>query len=147
MRRRNTRRIKERTAMSLKQAFSISLGAMSAQSLRLNLVASNVANADVSAPSFDQAYRAAKPYFVSRELGNGASALSTQAVVKSPALPKMKYDPTDPMANPQGYVWKPNVDLAAEVADMITASRSYQLNADVAQVSKTLMDRALAIGQ
>ncbi len=133
--------------MSLSQAFSTSLGAMSAQSVRLNLIASNVANVDVSAKSEQEAYKAVRPFFKIVEDANGASSVSVGGIVKSTAPAKLKYDPSDPLADEKGYVWKPNVDVAAEMADMITASRAYQLNADVAQVSKTLMDRVLSIGQ
>lgn len=133
--------------MSLSQAFNLSLGALSAQSLRLNLVASNIANADVSSTTEEGAYKAVKPFFEAFEQQSGASSVNVSAVIKSNAPAKLKYDPSDPLANAQGYVYKPNVDLAAEMADMISASRSYQLNADVAQVSKSLIDKVLAIGQ
>lgn len=133
--------------MSLSQAFNISLGGMSAQALRLNLVASNIANADVSSATESGAYRSVRPFFQAVEQASGAQSVNVSQIVKSNAPAKLKYDPSDPLANAQGYVYKSNVDLAAEMADMISASRSYQLNADVAQVSKSLMDRVLSIGQ
>lgn len=134
--------------MSLLGTIGIATGAMQAQSLRLNLVASNLANAEVSAGSEAAAYHAQRPFFVAKQpeqqIGFG---VKVQEVVSSKEPVRMKYDPADPLANEQGMVWKTNVDVAAEMADMISASRAYQLNAEVANMSRSLFNRALNIGQ
>lgn len=132
--------------MSLLQTMFIATEAMRAQSQRLNLVASNVANADVSSATEAGAYRAKKPVFQEVMLATGASTIRVGQQV-GVGTPKMKYDPSDPLANEQGMVWKAAVDLAGEMADMISSSRAYQLNVEVANVSRSLLTRALNIGQ
>lgn len=132
--------------MSLIQTMFIATEAMRAQSQRLNLVASNVANADVSSATADGAYKAKRPVFEEVLLSAGGSAVQVREIASSGEA-KAKYDPSDPLANEQGMVWKPGVDLAAEMSDMISASRAYQLNVEVANVSRSLLNRALNIGQ
>lgn len=133
--------------MSMLQTMFIATEAMRAHSQRLNLVASNLANADVSSSTEAGAYRAKRPVFQEVMLGNGGSTVRVSSQATSSAPAKIKYDPADPLANEQGMVWKPSVDLAGEMADMITASRAYQLNAEVANVSRSLINRALSLGQ
>jgi flagellar basal-body rod protein FlgC len=133
--------------MSLMQTMFIATEAMRAHSQRLNLVASNLANADVSSATELDAYKAKRPIFQEVMLGSGGSTVRVSGQTTSSAAAKLKYDPADPLANENGMVWKPSVDLAGEMADMITASRAYQLNAEVANVSRALVNRALSIGQ
>jgi flagellar basal-body rod protein FlgC len=131
--------------MSLINTIFISTEAMRAQSQRLNMVASNLANADVSSKTDAGAYKAKRPIFEEVLTGAGSTIkVSGQASVGSP---KAKFDPSDPLANDNGMVWKSSVDLSAEMADMISASRAYQLNVEVANVSRALINRALSLGQ
>lgn len=132
--------------MSLIQTMFISTEAMRAQSQRLNLVASNVANADVSSSTAEGAYKPKKPVFQETPLEGGGSTVRVREI-SSLGEAKAKYDPSDPLANEQGMVWKPGVDLAGEMTDMISASRAYQLNVEVANMSRSLLNRALTIGQ
>ena len=132
--------------MSLIQTMFIATEAMRAHSQRLNLVASNVANADVSSSSEADAYKAKKAVFTEVMLGSGGSTVAVTGQAAT-GQAKMKYDPADPMANDQGMVWKPGVDLAGEMADMISSSRAYQLNVEVANISRILMGRLLTVGQ
>lgn len=133
--------------MSLMGAMKISTEAMGAQALRLNMVASNLANADVSANSFESAYKAKKPLFETVSRADGSATVRVSEVQTSANPAKTHYDPSDPMADERGMVWKPNVDVAAEMADMISSSRAYELNADVANMSRALVQKAFAIGQ
>lgn len=132
--------------MSLMQTMQIATEAMRAQSQRLNMVASNLANADVSSSTEAGVYKAKRPIFEEFLLGASGSSVRVKSIA-TVGTPKLKYDPADPMANEQGNVWKPGVDLAAEMADMISSSRAYQLNVEVANVSRALINRALNIGQ
>lgn len=133
--------------MSLMGAMRISTEAMGAQALRLNMVASNLANADVSAGSFESAYKAKKPLFETVAQVNGAASVRVNSVQSSGAPAKAHYDPSDPLANAQGMVWKSNVDVAAEMADMISSSRAYELNAEIANMSRSLVQKSFSIGQ
>ena len=132
--------------MSLTQTMLIATTAMQAQAQRLNLIASNVANADISSSTEAGAYKAKKAVFSEVMLGSGGSTVKISSQVAA-GQAKMKYDPADPVSNEQGMVWKPSVDLAGEMADMISASRAYQLNVEVANVSRSLIGRVLSIGQ
>jgi flagellar basal-body rod protein FlgC len=132
--------------MSLTRTMFIATEAMRANSQRLNLVASNVANADASSSTEAGAYKAKRPVFEEMMLAAGGSTVRVAALATS-GQAKLKYDPADPLANEKGMVWKPGVDLAAEMSDMISSSRAYQLNVEVANVSRALLNRALNIGQ
>ena len=132
--------------MSLINTFSVSTKAMQAQAIRLNTIASNIANADVSSASAESAYKAKKVIFQETPL-QASSTVRVLDIQQTSVPPKMKFDPSDPLANEQGMVWKPAVDLAGEMSDMISSSRAYQLNAEIANVTRALVNRALAIGQ
>lgn len=133
--------------MSLNSAMSIAAGAMKAHALRLNYVASNLANAETASPTEQGAYAAKRPIFAAvAQEQSGAMAVSTKGEHVSQEPAKAVYDPSHPLAGADGYVYYPNVNLAAEMADMISASRAYQLNADMLALSKTLIEKALAIG-
>lgn len=134
--------------MSLFNLFNVAGSAMTAQSQRLNVVASNLANAD-SATSVDgQPYRAKQVVFSATPVGdNSAQGVNVAAVVEDNSPMKMVYDPTHPMANAQGYVAMPNVNVVDEMVNMISASRAYQNNVEVMNTSKTLLLKTLTIGQ
>lgn len=126
--------------------FNIAGTALTAQSARLNAVASNLANADSMTGADGQPYRAKQVVFASVPMGNGYGVKVTQ-VVDSNAPLRMNYDPKNPAANTEGYVAMPNVNPVEEMVNMISASRAYQANAEVMSTAKSLMLKTLAIGQ
>ncbi len=135
--------------MSLFKVFDISGSGMTAQSLRLNITASNLANADAVSSSEGQTYRAREPVFAAiydRERAV-SSGVELKAVVESRAPLQREYRPDHPMANEEGYIFKPNVDVIEQMANMISASRSYQSNIEVFNTSKRMLMRTLAMGQ
>jgi flagellar basal-body rod protein FlgC len=121
---------------------------MAAQSQRLNAVASNLANADSTTSANGQPYRAKQVIFAAVPMGSSdAQGVQVKAVVEDASPLKLVYDPKHPMANEQGYVSMPNVNVVDEMVNMISASRSYQNNVDVLNTSKTLLLKTLTIGQ
>mgnify|MGYP003641116144 CR=1 FL=1 len=133
--------------MSLDKVFDIAGSGMSAQSLRLNTVASNIANAETVSSSIDQTYRARNPVFAtifSAEQGAGASLFSDQQQVGEgvQVLGVVESD-----AELDGYVFYPNVNVVEEMANMMSASRSYQTNVEVMNTAKTMLQRVLTLGQ
>ncbi len=138
--------------MSLLSIFDISGSALAAQSQRLNVAASNLANADSVAGPDGQPYRARQVVFqvnppAGQAQGQEIGGVKVVGVVEDPSPLKMVYDPRHPLANVQGYVAMPNVDPVAETVNMIAASRSYQANVEVLNTAKQLMQRTLTIGQ
>ncbi|OIQ97326.1 flagellar basal-body rod protein FlgC [mine drainage metagenome] len=134
--------------MSAFSIFTIAGSAMTAQSARMNAVASNLANADSVAGADGQPYRAKQVVFTAMPVGNeGGQGVRVTQVVASAAPLRMKYDPTSPNANAQGYVAMPNVNPVEEMVNMISASRAYQTNAEVINTAKSLILKTLAIGQ
>lgn len=134
--------------MSLFNVFNIAGSAMAAQSQRLNVVASNLANADSATGADGQPYKAKQVVFETTPTpGQVGQGVKVSAVVESTAPMREVYDPAHPMANAQGYVTMPNVNPVEEMVNMISASRSYQNNVEVLNTSKTLLQRTLTIGQ
>ncbi|SBS28062.1 Flagellar basal-body rod protein FlgC [Marinomonas spartinae] len=148
--------------MSLGNIFNIAGSAMSAQTIRLNTVASNMANVDSVASSADQTYRARKPVFsemmVNSMKDNGwgdttdddsgaGVGVKVDGIVESSAPLKPRYEPDNPMANEKGYVYYPNVNPIEEMADMMSASRSFQTNVDIMNSAKSMMQKMLTLGQ
>lgn len=131
--------------------FDVSGAAMAAQKIRLNTVASNLANAGVVAGDPESAYRARMPVFetVLREQGGrqDAGLVRVAAIEESAAPPEARYAPGHPQANQEGYVYRANVNLADEMANMTSAARSYQTNVEVMNTVKQLMLRTLRMGQ
>ncbi len=136
--------------MSLFNVFQVSASAMSAQSMRLNTVASNLANADSVVSADGKPYKAKQVVFEATPLGGQgemSQGVRVRQVVDSAAPPRMVYDPKNPAADAKGYVAFPNVDVVEEMTNMISASRSYQTNVEVMNTAKTLMLRTLQIGK
>ncbi len=134
--------------MSAFGIFEIAGSAMNAQSARMNAVASNLANADSVAGADGQPYRAKQVVFAAMPVGNeGGEGVRVTQVVNSAAPLRMKYDPSSPNANAQGYVAMPNVNPVEEMVNMISASRAYQTDVEVMNTAKTLMMKTLTIGQ
>jgi flagellar basal-body rod protein FlgC len=135
--------------MSLFGIFDIAGSAMSAQTVRLNTTASNLANADNLSGSEAEAYRARHPVFSTFRdaLDSSTAGVKVDGIVESQAPVLREYQPNNPLADADGYVYRPNVDVVAEMADMISASRSYQNNVEVVNTSKQLMLNVLRLGQ
>ena len=137
--------------MSLFNIFDISSSAMSAQSLRLNTTASNLANVDSVSSSVNQAYRARHPVFATvlddAQQGYKKGSVQVQGIVESQAPVRQEYNPSHPLANEDGYIFHSNVDAIAEMANMMSASRSYQNNVEIANTSKQLLLKTLQLGQ
>lgn len=139
--------------MSLLDVFDIAGSAMSSQSVRLNVTASNLANAQSVGPDEAGTYHARQPVFsaVMQSLRGGVDSpgvgVKVDAIVESQAPLEQRYQPEHPMANEQGYVYVPNVNMIDEMSNMISASRSYQSNVEVLNTSKQLLLATLRLGQ
>ncbi|NQY63093.1 MAG: flagellar basal body rod protein FlgC [Alteromonadaceae bacterium] len=142
--------------MSLFNVFDITATGMSAQSVRLNTTASNIANADSVSSSIDETYRARHPVFAA-EMQKAAAGQSDSAsasagvrvlgIVESDKPLNVEYAPHHPMADKDGYIYKPNVNVVEEMTNMISASRSYQTNVQLAESAKNMMNKTLLLGQ
>ena len=131
--------------MSLFNIFNIAGSGMTAQSQRLNVVASNLANADSTTGPDGKPYRAKQVVFNTVPMGAGAG-VKVSAVVEDASPMKVVYDPKHPMADEKGYVTLPNVNVVEEMVNMISASRSYQNNVDMLNTSKSMLLKTLTIG-
>lgn len=135
----------------MERIFDIAGSAMHAQSVRLNLTASNLANADSTTSSAGGAYRARQPVFsaVLEGVNQDSTAVGVRVagVVENPAPLPRHYAPHHPFADSEGYVESSNVNVVEEMANMISASRSYQGNAEMLNTVKDLMLRTLQIGR
>ena len=136
--------------MSLFDVFDISGTALSAQSVRLNTIASNLANADVIGSSPETAYRAKYPVFSAvfdRVADDGiAGGVRVDGVVESTVNPRQEYAPNHPSADDEGFVYLSNVNPVEEMANMISASRSYQNSVEVMDTTKQIIMRTLNLG-
>ena len=125
---------------------------MSAQSVRLNTTASNIANADSVSSSIDETYRARHPVFAAemqKAAAGQESSVGVQVlgVVESNKPLNVEYSPEHPMADKDGYIYKPNVNVIEEMTNMISASRSYQTNVQLAESAKNMLNKTLTLGQ
>ena len=136
--------------MSLFNVFQVSSSAMTAQSMRLNAVASNLANADSIVSSDGKPYRAKQVVFETIPVNGGgdvSKGVRVRQFVEDASPLRMVYDPRNPAADEKGYVAFPNVNVVEEMTNMISASRSYQTNVEVMNTAKSMMLRTLQIGQ
>ncbi|AOY95735.1 flagellar basal body rod protein FlgC [Cupriavidus sp. USMAA2-4] len=135
--------------MAAMNIFDVVGSAMSAQSQRMNVTASNLANVDSAVSPNGQPYRAKQVVFGlaptpgQSEIGG----VQVQGVVEDPSPAKMVFNPTHPLANAEGYVTMPNVNPVEEMVNMISASRSYQANVEVLNSAKNMMLKTLTLGQ
>ncbi|WP_011301734.1 flagellar basal body rod protein FlgC [Cupriavidus necator] len=129
--------------------FDVAGSAMAAQSQRMNVTASNLANADSVVSPDGQAYRTKQVIFgMAPTPGQSdVGGVQVQGVMEDPSPPRMVHNPTHPMANAEGYVVMPNVNPVEEMVNMISASRSYQANVEVLNSAKNMMLKTLTIGQ
>lgn len=125
--------------------FEITGSAMRAQNLRLNTTASNLANANSVASSADEAYKARHPVFAAM-LDDEIGGVKTMGIVESAREPAKRYEPGHPLANDEGYIFTSNVDSVEEMANMMSASRSYQSNVNMLSTVKQLMLQTLKMG-
>ena len=137
--------------MSLFNVFDVAGSALNAQTVRLNTTSSNMANANSVSSSTNNLYRARHPVFAPMVKAFGSetkgSGVSVNGIIESNAPARQEYNPDHPQANEQGYIFMPNVNVIEEMANMISASRSYQANVEVMNSAKQMMMRTLAIGQ
>lgn len=146
--------------MSINSIIDIAGSGMNAQSLRLNTTASNIANAESAASSSEQVYRGRHPVFAAAynnmlghpETGTGRSneasvGVNVEGIVESDAPLQQRYEPNHPLADDQGYVYYPNVNVVEEMTNMISASRSFQVNVEVMNSAKQMVQRILTLGQ
>jgi flagellar basal-body rod protein FlgC len=135
--------------------FDIAGSGLSAQSVRLNTVASNLANADSVSSDPASVYRARHPVFqavraalgASSDTAAGNAAVRVAGIVESNAPASVRHDPGNPLADAQGNVYAPNVNVIEEMTDMISASRAYQNDVEVMNTSRDLMLATLKLGQ
>jgi flagellar basal-body rod protein FlgC len=137
--------------MSMFQIFNVSGSAVSAQSQRLNIVASNLANADTVAGPDGQAYKARQVVFQTALMGTGdnlgAAGVRVAQISEDPSEGRRVHDPKHPQADAEGYVTYSNVNTVEEMVNMISASRSYQNNIEVMSTAKNLLLKTLQLGQ
>ncbi|MCP3662832.1 MAG: flagellar basal body rod protein FlgC [Gammaproteobacteria bacterium] len=137
--------------MSMFSIFDTAGSGMSAQAMRLNLVSSNLANADSISSSYGETYRARHPVFAAKLDGftrdASATGVQVKGVVESQEPLQREFKPDHPLANEEGFIFHPNVNMVEEMANMISASRSYQSNVEVVNTAKQLMTATLRLGQ
>ena len=136
--------------------------ALTAQRLRMDVIASNLANAEATSTPEGGPYKRERVVFgpalrtSMSKLGESASSITSgaatggvevRAIVKDDEDPRMVLDPTHPDADADGFVAYPNVDLVTEMTDMLSASRSYEANITIVNVAKSMAQRALDIGR
>jgi flagellar basal-body rod protein FlgC len=141
--------------MSSFKVFDIAGSGLAAQSVRLNTVASNLANADSVSGNPDSAYKARHPVFqavhaamrAGTQSAQSGAAVRVSGILENNAPPTVRHDPGNPLADDQGNVYAPNVNVIEEMTDMISASRAYQNDVEVMSTAKDLMLATLKLGQ
>jgi flagellar basal-body rod protein FlgC len=137
--------------MGLYNVFNVAGSSMSAQSVRLNTVASNLANADTVSTTENGIYRSRQPVFaaVMQALANEQSSVPvrTAGIVESQEPARQEYQPDHPLANNEGYIYRSNVNSIEEMTNMMAASRSYQNSVEVFNTSKQLLLKTLSMGR
>lgn len=137
---------------SLFRIMDIASTGMSAENVRLNTTASNIANANSVSSSYDATYKARHPVFAAElqratdEIGKG-DKVQVLGIVESQKPLQIEYAPHNPLADENGYIYKPNVNVVEEMANMLSASKGYETNVQVADTTKRLFRRVLQIGQ
>ena len=133
--------------MSLFDLFAISGSAVSAQAKRLNVVASNLANADSVAGPDGQPYKARQVNFQAQYLGQEAAGVQVTGITETDAPARRVHEPGNPLADAEGYVTHSNVSVVDEMVNMISASRAYQNNIEVMNTARQLLAKTLQLGQ
>jgi flagellar basal-body rod protein FlgC len=128
----------------------ISATGMHVQTVRLNTIASNMANVDSISSNSDETYRSKQPVFktiMNEETGRPQGGVMIDDIVESEAPAIMEYSPNHPMANEDGYIYRPNVNVVEEMANMMDASRTYETNIEVMNTTKQLLLKTIQLGQ
>ena len=136
--------------MSLNRIYDIAGSSLSAQTLRLNTVASNMANAESVGATPGETYKARRPVFselLDREKSHIGSQVSVSVVQESTEEPLMRFEPNNPLANDDGYVFYPNINMVEEMADMMSATQSYQTSVEVMSNARRMQERLLSLGR
>ncbi|MEC7940380.1 MAG: flagellar basal body rod protein FlgC [Pseudomonadota bacterium] len=142
--------------MSFTDIYSITGSAMTAQTVRLNTVASNLANADAASANPDDAYKALKPVFATvyqktqLATDNGVypnAEVRIVDVVQNAGQAEKRFEPNNPLASDEGYVYYPDIDVVSEMADMMSATRSFETNVEVLSNVKSMQQGLLRLGQ
>ena len=135
--------------MSLFSVFDVAGSALNAQSQRLNTTASNLANAESATTADGKSYKAKQVVFAAQPLStqDNATAVRVTEIREDQTPGRRVHDPKHPLADKDGYVTMPNVNVIEEMVNMISASRSYQTNAEMMNTAKTLLQKTLTIGQ
>ena len=137
--------------MSTFKIFDIAGSGMNAQNLRMNIVASNLANVDAVSSSIEDTYRARQPVFEAvldrASQRNPAAGVRMAGVVESQAPLVREYAPHHAKADADGYIYRPNVNVVEEMANMISASRAYQNNVEVVNAMRRMMTATINIGK
>tara|TARA_B100000678_G_scaffold240558_1_gene211296 strand:- start:205 stop:618 length:414 start_codon:yes stop_codon:yes gene_type:complete len=128
--------------------FQVAGRAMSAQLVRMNTTASNLANVGAISGSEADAYRTMKPVFrTAMDKANGLATVDVEQVVNAGEAPTKRYDPGNPLADSDGNVWEAAVDESRELVDMMEAARTYQNNVEVMQTAKSMIVDTLKLGR
>ncbi len=128
--------------------FQVAGRAMSAQLVRMNTTASNLANVGQVASSAGEAYRTMKPVFrTAFDAASGMSTVDVESVIMAGEAPTKRYDPGNPMADKDGNIWESAVNETRELVDMMETARTYQNNVEVMQTAKTLITQTLQLGR
>lgn len=140
--------------MSLNQVFDIATSALHAETTRMTTTSSNLANANAVSGNKDDVYKAQYPVFASIQNQANLDAkhaaiagVEVQEIQESQADAISRYEPNNPMADENGFVYAPNVNYVEEMANMISASRSYQMNLELMGTTKQLLQKTLQLGQ
>ncbi|MBI2354691.1 MAG: flagellar basal body rod protein FlgC [Deltaproteobacteria bacterium] len=145
--------------MDFFSSMNVSSSALSAERTRMNLISSNLANANATRTPEGGPYKRKDAVFAATPLENGFNRVLDRAagrdvrqvevmrIVEDQNPPRLQYDPGHPDANPQGYVAMPNVNVVEEMADMINATRSYEANVTAVQAAKSMALKTLEIGK
>jgi len=138
--------------MSLYNIFEVAGSGMSAQSLRLNVTASNIANANSISSSREETYRGRHPVFAAqmqKAAAEQSASVPVQVlgVIEDQDPLRQEYNPNHPLADEEGFIYKPNVNVMEEMANMMSASRSYQTNVQVADAAKQMLMKTLQLGK
>jgi len=135
--------------MAVFPALDISASGMHVQTIRLNTIASNIANVNSISSNAEDTYRSKQPVFqtILNEKKASQAGVRIYDIVESQEPLKMEYNPAHPMANEEGYIFRPNVNTVEEMANMLDASRAYETNIEVMNTSKQLLLRTIQLGK